>query len=77
LFLRFIAGLLRREPGPIESGVAEGPTAAYAAPPPPRERMATEVQIDPDKAAAVLRTWLSSDESLGDNGGVTGAAGQG
>lgn len=77
LFLRFIAGLLRREPGPIESGVAQGPTAAYAASPPPRERMASEVQIDPDKAAAVLRTWLSSDESLGDNGGVTGAAGQG
>ncbi len=71
IFLRFAAGLLRREPRAIEqhtplpSAVEAG--VAYA---PGNQATAPEVQIDPEKAAAVLRTWLSSEESTGDNGGA-------
>ncbi len=73
IFLRFAAGLLRREPRSLAQQTALTQTAvemgtAYA---PIHQPAAPEVQIDPEKAAAVLRTWLSSDESSGDNGGVS------
>jgi len=81
LFLHFVLGLLRRqrgagpEPRPRIEAAAHGaraagahagqPSGAAAMPPGP------EVEIDPERAAAVLRTWLSSEEQPGGNGGVS------
>jgi flagellar biosynthesis/type III secretory pathway M-ring protein FliF/YscJ len=67
LFLKFAAGMLRRgktEPGPQTATRTETPAAVSVAPSPPP----AEVQIDPDKAASVLRTWLSADETSGNGG---------
>jgi flagellar M-ring protein FliF len=75
LFLHFVGGALRRSrgsdpmlPAPTPAPVATGPTAAAPAPAPQ-----FDAQIDPDRAAAVLRTWLSADEQAGDNGRTTEA----
>jgi flagellar M-ring protein FliF len=79
LFLHFVGGALKRsrnsEPmvpvltrAAVASASAAQPVAVGAAPAP-----RFEGQIDPDRAAAVLRTWLSSDEQGGDNGRTTEA----
>jgi len=81
LFLHFVLGLLRRQRGSlpavrpqIEAAVNAGqpagaragqPTGAAAVSAPP------EADIDPERATAVLRTWLSADEKPGGNGGVS------
>jgi len=81
LFLHFVLGLLRRQRGSlpaarpqIEAAVdarqpagarAGQPTGAAAVSAPP------EADIDPERATAVLRTWLSADEKPGGNGGVS------
>ncbi|HUU54593.1 MAG TPA: flagellar basal-body MS-ring/collar protein FliF [Armatimonadota bacterium] len=80
LFLHFAFGLLRRQKGVgpasrprteamvhgSQSAAAHGSQTAAAAPVP-------EVEIDPERAAAVLRTWLSSDEQPGGDGGLSEA----
>ena len=80
LFLHFVFGLLRRQRGPgsetrprVEAAVNGAQAAgAYAGRPPGGEAVqpGPEVEIDPERAAAVLRTWLSPDEQPGGNGGV-------
>ena len=81
LFLHFVLGLLRRQRGSlpaarprieavVDAGQPAGaragqPTGAAAVSAPP------EADIDPERATAVLRTWLSADEKPGGNGGVS------
>jgi flagellar M-ring protein FliF len=73
LFLRFFLGLLRRRqtevqamPAPPPQTTKVVPAIAAAAP--------AESSIDPDHAAAVLRTWLSTDDQPGGDGDARPAA---
>jgi len=79
LFLHFVFGLLRRQRGSgpetrprVEAAVrgAQG-AGAHAGQPSGAEvvQPGPEAEIDPERAAAVLRTWLSSEEQPGGNGG--------
>ncbi len=74
IFLRFVLELLRRQrpaassPRPRIEAALETAQAGTAAPPP-----APDVEIDPERAATVLRTWLSSDEQPGGDGGLSEA----
>ncbi len=81
LFLHFAFGRLRRQrgsgpaPAPRAEASVRGARAAGATAGEPRGAAATpaapEMDIDPERAAAVLRTWLSSDQQPGGNGGVS------
>jgi len=73
LFLRFFLGLLRRRQTEVQAIPAPPPQTTQAAP-----HMAAAVpaeqSIDPDRAAAVLRTWLSTDDQPGGDGDTRPAA---
>lgn len=76
LFLWFVRGLLLRR-----RAASESPEQPVQAPQPDSASAPTEpspqqqVEIDPERAASVLRTWLASDEVPGGDGGARAGAG--